>query len=80
VSTGRQVRFTPQQPMWERASKIDPDAKTCCERMQQECPERRLFNHLVGAGEQRGGNTEPERLGGFEVAVSRSRSLPAFRT
>ena len=29
--------------------------------------EHRLFDHLVGAGEQTGGQIEPERLGGLQV-------------
>ena len=37
---------------------------TGCEQMQQE---PRLFDHLVGAREQHGGNGEAERPGGVEV-------------
>ena len=33
----------------------------------RDIPQSRLFDHLVGAGEQRGRHGEVERLGGFEV-------------
>jgi hypothetical protein len=47
---------------------------------------RRLFNHLIGAGEQRGRHGEVERLGGLEVdyqfvlcALNSDRQIDAMR-
>src|SRR5262245_59905598 len=39
-------------------------ARSGCEQMQQTVA---LFNHLVGAGEQRGRHLDAERFGGLEI-------------
>ena len=49
-----------------------PQKRTCAVQlgMSAECQKRTshfLFNHLVGAGEQRGRHGEAKRLGGLEV-------------
>ena len=57
-SAKRHVRFTPESGPWE---------------MRLECPlsaksgHRQLFDHLVGAGEERRWQLEAERFGSFEV-------------
>src|SRR5262249_1361447 len=58
------VRFAPKADMHTLASKCPLRAKNGCEQPQQSNP---LFDHLVGAGEQRGWHLEAERLGGIEI-------------
>jgi hypothetical protein len=55
----RYVRYAPNSHSMCRF-KLSRSAKTGCEQSQQNL---RLFDHLVGAGEQRCGNFDAERLG-----------------
>ena|SRR5258706_10055482 len=62
------VCFAPESGQIADVSAGPIRAKTGLEQMQQiTCADARLFDHLVGAGEQCWRHGEAERLGGLEV-------------
>src|SRR6516164_9292804 len=60
----RDVRFTPKSGHWFSVSECPLCAKSRHSALRQKPP---LFDHLVGAGEQRWRHFEVERLGGSQV-------------